>query len=136
MWPTIHDGDEIALLKAPVLFLFIKRGDIITFRDPSGEEQIPLAKRVIGLPGDVVHLKDGKVFVNDGELDESYLLIHDPEVELLCRVPPAAYFVLGDNRPGSLDSSRLGPIPVSLIKGKVLTIGPHIMVRDLVARSN
>lgn len=81
-------------------------------------------KRVIGLPGDVVDIHDGKVFVNDQELDEPYIK-GDPtderfQMEYPLTVPEKKVFVLGDNRRASNDSRNFGCVDQSLIEGKVV----------------
>lgn len=81
-------------------------------------------KRVIGLPGDHVVIKDGKVFINDNELEENYLqdgIVTDNGkgncTDLI--VPENTVFVMGDNRAQSADSRRFGCIPLENIEGKV-----------------
>ena len=81
-------------------------------------------KRVIGLPGDHIEIKDGKVYINDAELDEPYL---QPEVTTNVElnqyhdlvVPENCVFVMGDNRDHSTDSRAFGCIPLDKIEGKV-----------------
>jgi signal peptidase I len=93
------------------------RGDIIVFRyplDPSRD----FIKRVIGLPGDTVEIKDSKVYVNGRALDEPYLTAvpqYDMESQV---VPTDNYFVLGDNRNSSSDSHVWGMVPMENIIGK------------------
>lgn len=81
-------------------------------------------KRVVGLPSDHVVIKDGKVFINDNELDEDYLqdgIVTDNGkgncIDLI--VPENTVFVMGDNRAQSADSRRFGCIPLENIEGKV-----------------
>lgn len=81
-------------------------------------------KRVIGLPGDHIEIKDGKVYINDAELDEPYL-----QADVTTNVGPNQYqdlvvpencvFVMGDNRDHSTDSRAFGCIPLNKIEGKV-----------------
>ena len=95
------DGEKRHLFRAP------RRGDVVVFRfplDPSRD----FIKRVIGVPGDTVEVKDEKVFINGAPLVESYILAtpnynYGPKT-----VPPGAYFVLGDNRRNSYDSHAWG----------------------------
>jgi signal peptidase I len=76
-----------------------------------------LIKRIIGLPGDTVYCEDGKIYVNDELLDESY---SDGKTNDFASVTlkEDEYFVLGDNRDDSFDSSEFGVIKKSQIKGK------------------
>lgn len=83
-------------------------------------------KRVIGIPGDHVQIKDGKVFLNDEELEEKYISSAITTNMLLggefddVIVPPGYIYVLGDNRIASSDSRRFGCIPIEKIEGKVV----------------
>ena len=82
-------------------------------------------KRVIGLPGDKVQIKDGKVYINDQELEEDYLQdnvetnsLDGNFIDII--VPEGCVFVMGDNRPNSVDSRRFGCIPLEKIESKVI----------------
>lgn len=106
MTPCIHVGDRIIGLRPVYWFNSPTRGDLVIFRWPDDESQL-FVKRVIGLPGDRVEIRQGRVYLNDETLPlpEAYLL----EAPLLVDqgpwlVPQDAYFVLGDNRNDSLDS--------------------------------
>ena len=82
-------------------------------------------KRVIGLPGEHVEIKDGKVYINEEELEENYLqkgVVTDNMHGGYCTdfvVPENTVFVMGDNRPGSTDSRRFGCVPMERIESKV-----------------
>jgi signal peptidase I len=100
-----------------------ERGDVIIFKYSDTQDFI---KRVIGLPGDTVMLKDGQLYVNNKLLDESDYLedsVYTNGGEYLKegeskKVPVGEYFVCGDNRPHSSDSRVFGSIPEKDIKGK------------------
>lgn len=82
-------------------------------------------KRVIGLPGEEVEIKDGKVYINGEELEENYLretVATSLQNENLNHftVPEGTIFVMGDNRPDSIDSRTFGCIPIDKIEGKVI----------------
>jgi signal peptidase I len=104
MWPTIEEGEYILVDKVSYHFHEPERGDIIVFRPPWNFGR-PYIKRVIGLPGDVVEIKDGAVFVNGNRLDEPYAG-WTQDILPAVQVPEGEYFVLGDNRNNSYDSRR------------------------------
>ncbi len=102
-----------------------KRGDVVVFRSPFDDSR-DFVKRVIGLPGDSVEIRDGLVFVNGAGLDEKDYISAPPSYT--CRpatcgpmtVPPNHYFVLGDNRNASQDSHVFGPVHKRLLVGKAI----------------
>lgn len=91
------------------------RGDIIVFHAPADKDYI---KRVIGLPGDTVRIRDGQVFINGTEIDEPYIKFHAKYDKEPTTVPRDSFYVLGDNRPNSSDSHVFGTILASDIVGK------------------
>jgi signal peptidase I len=115
----------------------IKRGDVIVFKYPE-EPSRDFIKRVIGLPGETLELRDKKVSINGRPLDEPYVRFLEPpgtssefrEVTSYdvrerygpVTVPPNQYFVMGDNRDNSQDSRYWGFLPRDYIKGKALVI--------------
>jgi len=115
----------------------IKRGEVIVFKYPV-EPDRDFIKRVIGLPGETVELKDKKVYINGQMLDEPYVHFLQPpsgnsefheETGFDVRerygpvtVPPNQYFVMGDNRDNSQDSRYWGFLPRENVKGKALVI--------------
>jgi signal peptidase I len=117
MLPTFRDGDRILTDEN---FGELKRGDFITFLYPKNTSKWYF-KRIIGLPGETVEIRSGKVYINgqvfeEPYIDESYNRTKDsfpPKT-----VPENSYFVLGDNRDNSSDSRYWGAVPRDLIKGK------------------
>jgi len=115
----------------------IRRGDVVVFKYPEEPER-DFIKRVIGLPGETVELKQKKVYVNGTPLDEPYVHFLEPpsaagaerEVTSLdvrerygpVTVPTDHYFVMGDNRDNSQDSRYWGFLPRDYVKGKALII--------------
>lgn len=98
-----------------------ERGEVITFW--SDELGKVLVKRVIGLPGDTIRFEGGYVYRNDEKLEETYLPVQGAsQADGVFTVPEGCFFVLGDNRPGSLDARYWAQpyIPVSKIQAKVL----------------
>lgn len=103
------------------LFRSPKRGDIVVINPPVAHDK-PFIKRMIGLPGDTVLIRDGKVFVNDVALNETYISEAPrytwPTAGRAYTLGPDEYFVLGDNRNASEDSHFFGPIHANAIMGK------------------
>jgi signal peptidase I len=107
-----------------------ERGDIVVFDPPQSWSSIggvPFIKRVIGLPGDTVELRNGKVYVNDVELDEPYIYADDgvpqstdpqPGGSTEWIVPVDQLLVMGDHRQNSADSRSFGPIEVGHVIGR------------------
>ncbi|MCH4888879.1 signal peptidase I [Acidaminobacter sp. JC074] len=119
MKPTININDRVIALRLSYLFTDPQRGDIIIF-DSNYEDKL-LVKRIIGMPGEAVEIKEGRVYVNNQVLEDfSDILIAGDFGPY--KVPDDAYFMLGDNRNGSKDSRYWDNpyIDESLIKGKVL----------------
>lgn len=133
MQPNYLDGEFLLTDKVSYRFNQPQRGDVIVFKAPVNEED-DYIKRVIGLPGERVSIRDGKVYINGKLLDENYLsptlytnagmfLPNDREV----LVPENHFFVMGDNRPYSSDSRSWGFVPRENIIGKAWLIywPPH-----------
>ena len=102
---TILTGDRLIGFRLAYLFHEPERGDIVIFKYPDDESQL-FIKRLIGLPGDTVEIKNGKVFINGEEDEEANS--HVPETPTgnygPYVVPEGCYFMLGDNREHSKDS--------------------------------
>ena len=112
----------------------VRRGDIIVFKFPEDPAR-DFIKRVIGLPGETVELRNKKVYINDEPLDEPYAhFITPPATDREPRawdpretygpvtVPPDQYFMMGDNRDNSQDSRFWGFMPASYVKGRAMFI--------------
>lgn len=116
MAPTLHDGEVYRVSKRES----IQRGDVIAFR--SDQESLTYIKRVIALPGERVAIRGNHVYINDRKLAEPYLPNH-PDIKdvAMITVPPAHFYVLGDERLDSYDSRHFGPISRSRVIGKLQT---------------
>jgi signal peptidase I len=117
MEPSLHDNQRLIIEKVSYYVHPPRRGDIIVLRLPNRRSD-PLIKRVIGVPGETVEIRDGRVFIDGEALDEPYLNVSTyaglaPEV-----VPDDQVFVLGDNRGFSNDSRAFGFVPFSDIVGR------------------
>jgi signal peptidase I len=113
MYPTVDDQDYLIALKLPYRFHGPDRGDIIIMRDPYDNSK-DFIKRVIGLPGDRIVIRDGKVYINEHLVNEPYIkeTWNDtwPTSGQERTLGPDEYFVMGDNRNHSSDSRVFGPI--------------------------
>ena len=127
MLPRLHDGERIFVNKLIYYDEYrwapkIDRGDIVVFWFPDDPSKSYI-KRVIGLPGETVEVREGNVIINGSILVEKYL---DPKENLSTRsqgplyVKPNYYFVMGDNRDNSSDSRIWGLVPKKYIYGKAL----------------
>jgi signal peptidase I len=148
MVPTLEVGDRVLVNKVVYHLHPPRRGDVIVFENPneaavhrnpvsafwhwvteglgvSTDPEKDFIKRVIGLPGDVVEVRDCKVFVNGTQLDEPYVNPDDPGSCSFpsTRVEPDHLFVMGDNRGNSNDSRYgLGQIPNEKVVGRAFVI--------------
>lgn len=103
MRDTLEVGDRLIASKLPYIFGEPKRGDIVVFRFPDDETEVYI-KRLIGLPGEVIEIVDGYVYVDGVLLEEDYVRGNREGDYGPYEVPPGEYFMLGDNRLQSGDS--------------------------------
>ncbi len=126
MLPQLNDGERLLVNKL-VYYKFqgvswghLERGDIVVFWFPK-EPDKSYVKRIIGLPGEMVEVRNGKVFIDGQELNEDYLdTEHNQSLPTFPakRVEDHHYFVMGDNRDNSSDSRYWGLVPEKYIYGK------------------
>jgi signal peptidase I len=121
MEPGLEDQERIVINKLVYRLESIERGDIIVFRYPRDTHK-SFIKRVIGLPGDHIHISYGHVYVNDEQLPESYVPFDYLDARSYSEivVPGDSYFVMGDHRSMSNDSREFGPVLRSYIYGKAV----------------
>ncbi len=125
MFPTYKDKEYIFTNIVGLKLGHLSRGDVIVFKAPIDPTK-DFIKRVIGLPGDTVELKNGSVYINGSKLDESNYLSSDVKTtggnylaeNVTKQIPKGEVFVLGDNRPFSSDSREWGLLNESAIIGK------------------
>jgi signal peptidase I len=121
MQPNLFAGDFVIVNKLAYKVGEPQRGDIIVFRYPPDPDQTPYIKRIIGLPGDQIHIAEGKVFINGKLLTEAYLEVGTNRGGDWS-VPDNSLFVLGDNRNNSSDSRAWGMVPFDNVIGKAVVI--------------
>jgi signal peptidase I len=149
MEPTLMVGDRILVDRATYHFREPRRGEVIVFRfNPNDtanwtqgsngfvrcldllaemlnlthQDSLPFIKRVIGLPGDTVEVKQGAVYINGELLEESGYTVVKGGPEGKWEVPQGTVMVMGDNRPNSNDSRRWGFVPYQAIIGRAIFI--------------
>ena len=120
MEPTYYTGDYLIIDELSYRFNEPAREDVIVFSYPQNPEQ-KFIKRIIGLPGETVEIKGGKVFIEQGdkrfELQELYLPSSILTIdERRMTLNQGEYFVMGDNRMASYDSRKWGSLPKDIIK--------------------
>lgn len=120
MEPTLHSGEFVIVNKLAYRVGEIERGDIVVFHYPRNPEQ-EYIKRVIGMAGDEIQVRNGEVYVNGQLLEETYIKA-PPAYQGNWVVPPDSIFVLGDNRNNSSDSHNWGPVPVEYVIGKAIFV--------------
>ncbi len=126
--PTILDAEQVALPNGGVT-----RGDIVVFKFPLDPER-DFIKRVIGLPGERLEVRDKTIYIDDAPLDEPYLPSHMTSLAPGAfavdgrdnhgpiAIPEGHYFVMGDSRDNSEDSRFWGVLPHDHIKGKAVVV--------------
>jgi signal peptidase I len=120
MAPTLEVGDQIVV--TPYFHADPERGHVIVFRSPLDENEL-LVKRVIGVPGDLIDSRLGRVRVGAHTLAEPYLVHPATSGAIEAQVVPAgSYFVMGDNREDSLDSRSWGTVPRANVVGRARVI--------------
>ncbi len=121
MVPLLSDQERIFINKFVYRFEPIARGDIVVFWYPLDRSK-SFIKRVVGLPGETVEIRQGRVYVNSKRLAEPYVppQFSDAGTYGPMRMPPDEYFVMGDHRVSSNDSRVFGPVPSRFIYGKAV----------------
>lgn len=117
MEPNFHDREYLIINEISYRFGDPVRGEVVILKDPLNP-QVYFIKRVIGLPGEKVEIKNGRVYINDQELAESYIEDFGLENFDAITLGDKEYYVMGDNRTNSFDSRRFGPVSDDAIIGK------------------
>lgn len=126
MEPTFDDHEYLIIDELSYRMRSPERGEVVVFRYPLDPRQF-FIKRIIGLPGETVTVKDEKIVIKNAEhpegfdLDESAYLSPDVPTrgDRSITLGPDEYFVMGDNRTASLDSRSFGPLPAKNVVGRV-----------------
>ena len=120
MEPTIYTNEHLIIERISYLFTSPARGDVVVI-DSGISGKRHFIKRVVGLASETIAIRNGRVYINDKLLHESYLR-QPPSTDNFrpITIPPDHIFVLGDNRSNSNDSRAFGCVHVSTIKGRAL----------------
>lgn len=131
MEPSFYDHEYLIIDEISYRFNDPKRGDVIVFRYPLDPQEY-FIKRIIGLPGEKIQIKEGKVYLYNNEnptgkiLEEAYLeegMDTYSSTNEIISLDKDEYFILGDNRNASKDSRVFGPVKRSFVIGRVLLRG-------------
>ena len=127
MIPTLNVQDRLLVSMLPYYYRSPERGEVVVFNGPDGNKWI---KRVIGLPGETIDIKEGNIYINGAILDETAYLdevgiselnpILETTVSYPYMIPEGQYFLLGDNRLESYDCRYIGSIEEEEITGKAI----------------
>ena len=123
MVPTLEVNDHVVVTKLSYKMHEPERGDVVVFKYPINEEQglkeVDYVKRLIGLPGETLEIKDNTVYINETPLKESYLNAGtDMPNYGPITIPEGMYFMMGDNRNNSSDSREWGFVSEEYLIGK------------------
>ncbi|WP_306204060.1 signal peptidase I [Actinoplanes sp. RD1] len=121
MEPTLRVSDRFLVDKVGFRLTGLHRGDIVVYTGPDGSQRV---KRVIGLPGDRIECRDGRVWRDGAPVDEPYLPADPAQGRTDCgalTVPAGRLFLLGDHRVVSVDSRGDGPTRRGDVRARVLT---------------
>jgi len=116
MEPSLHSDQRLLVEKVSYRFHGPRRGDIVVVDVPSS--RVPLIKRVIGLSGETIAIRDNRVLIDGVPLAESYLTNTRQGNYGPTEIPAGHVFVMGDNRGASNDSRSFGPVPVDRVVGR------------------
>jgi signal peptidase I len=119
MSPTLNEGEKILVRKDSYRDRGPNRNELVAFVNPANRRQT-WVKRVIGLPGDILEIKNGAVHINGEAFEESPSVAPDHANLAPITIPDHHCYLLGDNRASSRDSRHIGPVPMIGLVGKVV----------------
>jgi signal peptidase I len=117
MEPNLHTDQRLVVEKVTYRLHGPHRGDVVVLRMPDRGPEL-LIKRVVGLPNEIVEIRNGTLYVDNQPLDEPYLVRSTGSTYGPTLVPDGNVFVMGDNRGASNDSRVFGPVPIDRIVGR------------------
>ena len=129
MEPTFENAELLLTEKISYRVSRIQRGDVVVFAAPV-DKKVDFIKRIIGLPGENIEIKESSIYINGLKLDESYINV-PTSGDINLNLGNDEFFVLGDNRGASSDSRSFGSIKRKSMKGKVwLVYWPIVKSQD------
>lgn len=122
METSLHNTERLFINRLVYRLHPPRRGNVVVIELPN--EDITIIKRIIGLPGETIEIKDGSVFIDSERLEEPYLDQQTLDILYPVQIPEDHYFVMGDNRGNSRDSRSLsiGFVPEENIKGQAVLV--------------
>ncbi len=121
MVSTLHPNDLVLVDKISYKIHPPRRGDIVIIIPPTNKKERYI-KRIIGLPGETIEIKNNEVYINGKPLREPYMHSPMPQDMPPTKIPEGYVWVMGDNRSVSLDSRYFGPVPIKNIIGKAVCV--------------
>jgi len=123
MEPSFHSNDYLITEKISFRIRPPQRGEIVILHPPENPN-INYIKRIVGLPGDIIQIRDGSVYVNNKKINEPYLTSDEQTLAskkdgYTVTLKESEYFVMGDNRNHSRDSREIGPVPKENIVSRI-----------------
>lgn len=124
MTPNFQPGERVLIRKFMVDADSIERHDVVVLKKP-GNPRITLIKRVVALPGEIIQIKDGNIYI-DGKIQIPFFSPKGETTQLIrpelppTHLPPGHFFVIGDNHSESVDSRVFGLVPIQNITGKAV----------------
>jgi signal peptidase I len=116
MQPNFYAGYRVMTEKISYYLHLPRRGDVVVVERPENEGN--LIKRVIGLPGENIEVRNGHAFINGDPIDEPWVANFGGRDLASQRIPEDYIFIMGDNRPVSRDSREIGPVKIDSIIGR------------------
>jgi signal peptidase I len=116
MQPNLYVGYRVMTEKITYYLHEPRRGDIVVIERPESEGN--LIKRVMGLPGEIIEVRSGHIYINGEPVDEPWVTFFGGQEQRPIPIPEGHVFVIGDNRPASLDSRAIGPVSIESIVGR------------------
>jgi signal peptidase I len=116
MQPNLYAGYRVMTEKISYYLHAPRRGDIVVVERPGNEGN--LIKRVMGLPGETIEIRDGHTYINGEPVEEPWIVNFGGRDTATTRIPEGHVYIIGDNRPVSRDSREIGPVEIDTIIGR------------------